>query len=95
LGYYGIENVGDSFEATTSNANTTQITLIQLLIDLRGRMPLYIKTLTRGIITVECVDRDTIEEIKRKILSVQQRLMYGGQQLEGKLNMWCARQNGM
>ena len=59
-------------------------------LELRGGMQLFVKTLDGKTLTVDAEEEDTIEDIKNRIMEKegvptdQQRLIFGGKQLEGQ-----------
>ena len=61
-----------------------------MVLRLRGGMQLFVKTLDGKTLTVDAEEEDTIEDIKNRIMEKegvptdQQRLIFGGKQLEGQ-----------
>jgi len=68
--------------------NQPSTSFLSQTLGIRGGMELFVKTMTGKTVSIEAEEGETIEEIKAKITekegipAEQQRLIFGGQQLE-------------
>ncbi len=77
----------------TASQHESRTAITKKLLDMRGGMQVFVKTLSGKTISVECEPDESIESLKNKILEKegvppdQQRIIFGGKQLDAQKNL--------